>query len=104
MSKSVKLLFLVVTLLLAVGLGQATANPAGLPNKGTVVETMDAGGYTYLLLDNNGQKGWTAIPSTPVKVGAQVEVASGMVMQNFTSKTLGRTFSSIVFSKGLVSR
>ena len=41
---------------------------------------------------------------TPVKVGEEVEVAEGAVMTNFTSKSLGRTFESIIFSSGVVKR
>jgi membrane protein implicated in regulation of membrane protease activity len=77
--------------------------PAMTATKGTVVETMNSGGYTYLNIDNGGQKTWAAVPNTEIKVGQEVEVAPGMTMNNFTSKTLGRTFEAIVFSQGLVS-
>jgi outer membrane lipoprotein-sorting protein len=69
---------------------------------GKVVETMNSGGYTYVNLENNGQKTWVAIPETPVKVGQQVTCKPGMEMRNFTSKTLKRTFSSIYFSGGIM--
>jgi hypothetical protein len=82
----------------------APANaPAKTAAKGTVVETMNSGGYTYVLLDNGGQKSWAAIPNSEVKVGQEVELAPGMVMNGFSSKTLGRTFDAILFSQGLVS-
>jgi outer membrane lipoprotein-sorting protein len=69
---------------------------------GKVVETMNSGGYTYVNLENNGQKTWVAMPETPVKVGQQVQCRPGMEMRNFTSKTLKRTFESIYFSGGLM--
>ena len=82
----------------------APANaPAMAAAKGTVVETMNSGGYTYLLIENGAQKSWAAIPNREVKAGQEVELAPGMTMNNFTSKTLGRTFEAIVFSQGLVS-
>ena len=68
---------------------------------GTVLETMDSGGYTYLQLDTGAGKPWVAIPQAKVTVGDKISCQPGMVMKNFSSKTLGRTFDSIVFSGGL---
>lgn len=70
---------------------------------GKVVETMDAGGYTYLKLDNGGETAWAAIPTTKVSVGQEVELQPGMPMTNFTSKSLNRTFDNIAFSSGLAT-
>jgi hypothetical protein len=70
---------------------------------GTVVETMASGGYTYLSIENSGVRRWAAIPQSDVRVGQQVELAPGMEMRNFTSKTLDRTFPSILFCQGKVS-
>jgi hypothetical protein len=81
----------------------ATSTPAAPAiTKGTVVQTMDSGGYTYLCVESGGQKKWAAIPKSQVKVGQQVELLPGMEMKQFTSKTLKRTFDTIVFSGGLV--
>ena len=71
------------------------------PLSGKIVETMNAGGYTYVCLENSGKKTWVAMPLTQVKVGQQVSCQPGAVMKNFTSPTLKRTFESIVFSGGL---
>lgn len=79
----------------------APQTPAKLSGK--VVETMDAGGYTYLNLEKDGKTAWAAIPATKVSVGQQVEVQPGMPMTNFTSKSLNRTFERIDFSSGLVT-
>lgn len=68
---------------------------------GKVVETMNAAGYTYLSIENSGKKTWVAIPQTAVKVGQQVTCQPGMEMRDFKSKTLNRTFASIIFSGGL---
>jgi hypothetical protein len=75
--------------------------PAGNSLSGKVVETMNSGGYTYVLVENNGKKTWVAGPQTAVKVGQQVACEPGMEMKNFTSKTLKRTFESIIFSSGI---
>jgi len=115
MSKTLKFtLFCAIFALVAV---QAQAFPGGMagqqagapaaanqapPIKGKVVETMNAGGYTYVCLESDGQKRWAAMPPAEVKVGETVELAPGMVMNNFRSNALDRTFDSIVFSGGLV--
>ncbi len=76
--------------------------PAGGSLSGKVVETMNSGGYTYVCLEKNGQKTWVAMPQTTVKVGQELSCKPGMVMPNFKSKTLNRTFDSIVFSEGVI--
>jgi len=68
---------------------------------GKVVETMNSGGYTYLSLEKNGKKIWVAVPAASVKVGQEVTCQPGMVMNNFKSKTLNRTFDSVIFSGGI---
>jgi len=79
-----------------------TAAPsAGGTLSGTVLETMDSGGYTYLQIDTGLDKPWVAIPQSAVKVGEKVDCQPGMVMKNFSSKTLNKTFDTIVFSSGL---
>lgn len=77
------------------------AAPAENSLSGKVVETMNAGGYTYVLLENNGKKTWVAAPQTAVKAGQQVTCQPGAEMRNFRSKTLNRTFESIIFSTGI---
>ncbi len=82
---------------------QAQEQPQlGDPVSGKIVETMNSGGYTYVCLENGGKKTWVAMPETKVKVGQSVSCKPGMAMPNFTSKTLKRTFDSIVFSEGLI--
>ena len=65
------------------------------PKTGTVAETMDSGGYSYLRLEEQGI--WIATASIPVAVGDKVQYTGGMEMRNFYSKTLARTFESIFF-------
>jgi hypothetical protein len=78
----------------------APASQADHSLSGKVVETMDAGGYTYVSLENHGKKTWVAMPETAVKVGQQMTCQPGAEMNDFTSKTLKRTFKSIIFSSG----
>ncbi|MDO5675013.1 MAG: OB-fold nucleic acid binding domain-containing protein [bacterium] len=87
----------------AAGAGANSAAQAleGVSLKGKVVETMNAGGYTYLLVDSREGKVWVAIPETTVAAGQEVVSAPGMVMRDFTSKTLNRSFAQIIFAPGL---
>lgn len=67
---------------------------------GKVLETMNSGGYTYVLLENEGQKTWVAVPRMEVTVGSEVSFTPGMEMTDFESKTLKRRFDRIIFSGG----
>ena len=69
--------------------------------RGTVLETMDAAGYTYVLLDTAEGQRWVATQQTPVAVGDIVQTDQGMMMQSFTSQSLSRTFDVIYFSGAL---
>ena len=75
--------------------------PSGAGHKGKVLETMDSGGYTYVEVEENGQKLWVAVMQTKVKVGDSVEFPDSPPMVNFQSKTLKRTFDKIIFAPGL---
>lgn len=75
--------------------------PAGAGHKGKVVETMNSGGYTYVQVEENGQKIWCAVMETKVSKGDVVEFPDSPPMVNFQSKTLNRTFDKIIFAPGL---
>lgn len=62
-----------------------------------VVEKIDVGTYTYLRLNEAGKKYWAAISSRPIDTGKQYYYKEGMMMNNFTSKQLNRTFDTILF-------
>ena len=64
---------------------------------GEVVETMDSGGYTYVQIDTGGEKIWAAGPVTPLEKGAKISIPSGMVMTDFRSESLNRSFDKIYF-------
>ncbi len=69
--------------------------------RGTVLETMNSGGYTYAFLETGQDQRWVAALETPIAVGDVVQTDAGMVMTDFTSKTLGRTFEAVYFVSGL---
>jgi hypothetical protein len=65
--------------------------------RGTVLETMDAGGYTYVLMDTGEEQLWVAGGQISVQVGDVVQSTQGMPMSNFESKSLNRTFDTVYF-------
>ncbi|MBK7615183.1 MAG: nucleotide-binding protein [Burkholderiales bacterium] len=75
------------------------AGPAAAeaPTKGEVLEVRDVDMYTYLRLKTAQGETWAAVEKAPVKVGAQVSINNPMVMRNFESKSLKKTFDKIVF-------
>ena len=83
----------------------ASAEPAApQPLAGKVLQTMNAGGYSYVYIEQaDGKKVWVAVAQTPVQVGAEMRFKPGMEMGKFESKALKRTFDSIVFSDGVLS-
>jgi hypothetical protein len=68
-----------------------------LPNSGTVTESIDAGQYTYLHVTRDGQGTWLAIPQRDVPVGTEIHYRQGMVMKDFHSASLDRTFETVLF-------
>jgi hypothetical protein len=66
-------------------------------NEGTVVSSMNAAAYTYMELESKGRRFWIAAPTTKVNVGDHISFVQSMVMRNFNSKTLNRTFESVIF-------
>jgi ribosomal protein S17 len=75
----------------------APAAPQSGGTSGTVVETMDAAGYTYVQVDSGVEKIWAAAPAFAVSVGDSVVVPEGMPMSNYHSKTLNRDFDVVYF-------
>ncbi|MBL8923036.1 MAG: hypothetical protein JNJ54_29575 [Myxococcaceae bacterium] len=87
---------LVVTLSVVLGAG-ALAQPAPQQIKGTVVEKLDAGGYSYLRLNTGKAEEWAAVPQVNVAKDAVVTIDVQARMQNFESKSLKRSWPVIIF-------
>ena len=78
--------------------------PAPVPLSGKVLQTMNAGGYSYIYIEQaDGSKKWVAVTQINVTVGEQMNFKPGMEMGNFESKALKRSFDSIIFSDGVLS-
>ena len=61
---------------------------------GTVAETLDSGGYVYIRLEDGV---WIAANTFAVSKGDNIEYSGAMEMNEFHSKSLDRTFESILF-------
>lgn len=74
---------------------------AGEPSdtvSGKVLETMNAGGYTYLRLKTRNGETWAAVNRATVAAGADVTLEKVMEMHDFESKSLKKTFPKILFA------
>ena len=92
---------LVASLVLAGSLARGLAAEGPGFFSGKVAETMDSGGYTYVLVDTGTNKLWAAATKFPVKPGDVVKVPDSMPMKNFRSETLNRDFSVIYFANSI---
>ncbi len=79
-------------------IGGATSNtPVPPTHSGEVLEAIPAAGYVYLHVKGPEGDEWLAAPAADLKPGTKINWNDGMMMQNFASKTLNRTFPSIRF-------
>ncbi len=103
-----KFLLASIVCLLSVYMPLSQAQPEALTNTGdkiygTVVETKDAGGYTYVQLDTGKEKLWAAGPVTALSIGSMIAISTQMPMTNFQSKAFGRDFELIYFVPGFIT-
>jgi len=84
---------------------QTKATPQGAGQnsgyfKGELINTLNAGGYTYIQIKTGDDSIWAAGPVTTVKKGDQISFNGRMPMKNFHSKALNRDFDIIYFVSG----
>jgi hypothetical protein len=65
--------------------------------RGTVVEYMNAAGYSYIRVEENGASVWLAAPETDLEIGQSIRWGGGSLMRNFTSRSLNLNFDEIIF-------
>ncbi len=85
--------------------GASSTQGSGQVHEGEVLESIDVPNYTYVhLKKEDGAQVWAAIPSDKVEKGAKISITESLVMKDFASRSLGRTFDVIVFGtrKGAV--
>ena len=64
---------------------------------GEVLEVKEVESYTYLRLKTKDGETWAAVGKAAVKKGDKVTIENASVMKNFESKSLKRTFPTILF-------
>lgn len=96
MKRKLKILLLVVMVFTA-----GCSNPSGdgaVTVKVKAVEQVP--NYTYLLVKGKGPEYWIAVSSTEIEVGEKITYQGGMLMEDFYSKELDRTFEKVLFLDG----
>jgi hypothetical protein len=74
-----------------------TTPPVSTGVSGEVLEVRDVESYTYLRLKTKDGETWAAVSRAPVTKGARVTIENVMVMKDFESRSLKKTFPTIVF-------
>jgi len=70
--------------------------------QGTVVSVEHGGAYTYIEVKEKTEKTfWIAVTNSDVKVNDFVRFQKELVMKDFKSKALKRTFKELMFASGL---
>ena len=89
--------FTLAILMMIVPFVATQGNAESMSHSGIVLETIDATNYTYINIDEGGNKYWIAAPHMSVDKGARVNFTEQLEMTDFTSKTLDRTFDRLKF-------
>jgi len=80
--------------------------------QGEILELENAGGYTYILvqekIQGNDKKElksfWIAVTLTEAKVGDYIRFKKELVMKNYKSKLLKKSFDEVMFASNLEYR
>jgi hypothetical protein len=75
--------------------------PTAAIHTGTVLETIPASNYVYIHVNGDAGDQWLAAPAKELKNGEIIRWAEGMLMANFFSKTLNKTFEKVYFIGGV---
>lgn len=66
--------------------------------EGKVLEHINAGGYSYLKLEEKNETFWAAIPQSDIKINQIIKIKEQMWMSDFKSKSLNKVFDKILFA------
>ena len=72
------------------------ADPVDLRGRGTVVEVLAAGSYTYLRVQ--GVEPWLVVTGRPPEVDQALRFRGFAALRDFESQRLGRTFDTLIFA------
>jgi hypothetical protein len=93
-----KNMMITVMILLAAG---CTSKPMSEFTSVTVREVEQVGNYTYLLVKAKGPEYWVAVPTMDAHPGETYHYQGGMLMEDFYSQELDRTFEKVIFLEAL---
>ena len=77
--------------------------PAGM-HKVVVKEVLQTSSYTYLLVVENSEKNWLALPKMPANLGDTFYYRNGFKMTDFESKELGKKFPTVYFLESISAK
>ena len=98
--KNLIMLILTFTVLLVGCNSKANKTEVTVPEgitKIEVIEHLNGGGYTFIKGNVNDSEVWIAVREMPVEKGGIYYFKDPMEMRDFKSKSLNRTFESILF-------
>lgn len=67
------------------------------PHIGKVIDKIPAKGYTYLQVTENKKDFWIAVPTMEIEIGETVYFSRYMVMEDFRSDNIDKSFDQILF-------
>ena len=70
---------------------------SAIAGEGKVLSSIPTAGYTYVEVDQGGKTLWLAAKRLPVKPGNMVHFDEGVMMKDFYSSSLKRTFPAVLF-------
>ena len=65
--------------------------------KALVIKTQKAGGYLFMKLKTPAEEIWAATTDAAIDKGDHVAYSDPLLMEDFKSKSLGKTFKKILF-------
>lgn len=71
--------------------------PQKMPYSGVVMQVIDSNNYSYIEVEQNGQRRWLAAPKRALAIGTQLRFPEGRVFKVFYSKVHQRSFENILF-------
>lgn len=67
------------------------------PHIAKVLDKIPAKGYTYLQVSENKKDFWIAVPKMEIEIGETVYFSRFMIMEDFKSETIDKSFDQILF-------
>lgn len=86
-----------LVIVLVVFLSACSNNPGDGAQTVKVKAIEQVESYTYLLVKGKGPAYWIAVASSEISVGESITYQGGLLMEDFYSKDLDRTFDKVIF-------